>query len=318
MEEFLDFYTTYRFPLFLSIAALIYLVWPETKNRDQSGKEEKTDLTNANKDTVLINKIEFSNTEVKSLLNENSLTEADESLDEQEEKSLNLPPDNLKIQQVLNLEEKRISKGYKSGWLYYRCKEKKLLREFLLLQKEGRVGKSSKEILEDKKENKEIAPKLSIELVPSTCWFSNLRSVLTPVQWKMVKTSAYKKAKYLCEICGGHGPKWPVEAHEMWIYDDKKKIQTLDRIIALCPSCHEVKHMGFAAINGRDGIATEHMMHINQWSEETAIDYIKYQFDIWDWRSNFQWKTDLSCLKIFKFTEQQILDLQLKAKKERL
>jgi len=55
-----------------------------------------------------------------------------------------------------------------------------------------------------------------------------------------------KKAENLCETCGGCGPQYPVECHEIWNYDDTRLIQKLDGLIALCPDCHEVKHIGLA------------------------------------------------------------------------
>ena len=50
-----------------------------------------------------------------------------------------------------------------------------------------------------------------------------------------------------CEICGARGRRWPVECHETWDYDDDRKIQRLQRLVALCPACHEVKHAGLAS-----------------------------------------------------------------------
>ena len=39
--------------------------------------------------------------------------------------------------------------------------------------------------------------------------------------------------------------------HEVWDYDDARRVQRLVRLIALCPACHEVKHLGLAAKRGR-------------------------------------------------------------------
>lgn len=86
--------------------------------------------------------------------------------------------------------------------------------------------------------------KLTIELVPSTSWFSNLRSLLSSEEWDKIRRGCYKNANYKCEICSGVGPKHPVECHETWEYDEKQGIQKLIGLIALCPSCHEVKHVG--------------------------------------------------------------------------
>lgn len=138
--------------------------------------------------------------------------------------------------------------------------------------------------------------KLTIELVPSTCWYSNVRSEVSKEDWDKIKTQSYKKAGYRCEICGGKGDKWPVECHEIWHYNDKKKIQTLKGLISLCPSCHEVKHIGLAGIKGRREIAMKHLAKVNDWDEETTEKYVKKAFEIYKERSNHQWTLDITKL----------------------
>jgi len=73
--------------------------------------------------------------------------------------------------------------------------------------------------------------KLEIELVPSTSWYSNLRKVLTIPEWTKLREEAYARSNYVCSICGNKGV---LHAHEEWVYDDNQKIQTLDKIVALC------------------------------------------------------------------------------------
>ena len=166
-------------------------------------------------------------------------------------------------------------------------------------------------------ELKASAPRLTIELVPSSCWFSNLRSVLKEKEWKELKQIAYKRAGRCCEVCSGKGSKWPVEAHEIWHYDDGAAIQKLAGIVALCPSCHEVKHFGFANLNGRGADALEHLMQVNSWDEDTASEYVNAQFEIWSKRSERKWFADLSALIEYGFSREQISLLESKAKPER-
>ena len=71
--------------------------------------------------------------------------------------------------------------------------------------------------------------KLTIELVPSTAWYSNVRSNVTSSQWDVLRKECYKNAGYKCEVCGGKGPKHPVECHEIWEYNDESFTQTLKR-----------------------------------------------------------------------------------------
>jgi hypothetical protein len=139
--------------------------------------------------------------------------------------------------------------------------------------------------------------KLTIELIPSTCWFTNVRSVLTKTQWDDIKKIIFRKANYVCEICGGKGNKHPVECHEIWKFDDKKLIQKLVGLISLCPSCHEVKHIGLAQINNRFEIALSHFSKINKLNKQQSMTYINEAFDLWNKRSSKDWKLDISYLK---------------------
>lgn len=91
-------------------------------------------------------------------------------------------------------------------------------------------------------------PKLSVELIPMTSWYSNVRSNVTSKQWDIIRKDTYKKANYKCEICGGKGMTHSVECHEIWDYDEKTKLQKLVRFIALCPNCHKVKHIGLHGV----------------------------------------------------------------------
>lgn len=140
--------------------------------------------------------------------------------------------------------------------------------------------------------------KLTIELVPKTAWFKNLRSELSKEQWDRLRKDCYRQANYICECCGGKGDKWPVECHEVWKYDDKNKLQTLIRLISLCPSCHEVKHIGLASIKGRKEIATKHLSKINGWGLTQTENYINAAFSLWQQRSKYKWSMDISWTKL--------------------
>jgi len=138
-----------------------------------------------------------------------------------------------------------------------------------------------------------MKPKLEIELVPSTAWYSNLRSILEPSDWDIVRKLVYRNANYKCEICGGVGENHPVEAHEVWEYDGKTQVQTLAYVQSLCPLCHEAKHIGLAQIRGFDGRAKQTLMRVNGWDAETTKQYILEKFDQWGRRSKFLWKINI-------------------------
>jgi 5-methylcytosine-specific restriction endonuclease McrA len=199
-----------------------------------------------------------------------------------------------KINHVLELEAKRKEKGYAPGWLFYQCKPLGLVEAMEHLRSQG--------LIESPRTSKELPTAkrlLTIELVPQTCWFSNVRSEVNDEDWEKLRKITFAKAEHLCEVCGGRGPKWPVECHEIWHYDDVKHIQKLIGLTALCLSCHEVKHRGLAGIKGRGEIADQHLAKVNHWAMPETEKYVDEQFEVWRERSRYQWILDISWLGQF-------------------
>ena len=138
--------------------------------------------------------------------------------------------------------------------------------------------------------------RLTIELVPKTSWYSNVRSHVSESQWDRLRKPVYQRAQSRCEICGGRGPAHPVECHEVWEYDDEARVQRLAGLIALCPACHGVKHIGRSSIKGKGDDAIEQLMRVNGWTASRAEDYVDLVLDIWKLRSQVPWRLDLSWL----------------------
>lgn len=138
--------------------------------------------------------------------------------------------------------------------------------------------------------------KLTIELVPKTAFFKNVRSEVSKKDWDILRRKAYRKYDYCCAICGGKGNNHPVECHEIWEYNDSKHIQRLKDLVALCPSCHQVKHIGLSGMRGLGEDCIKHMMKINKSSREEAEQDISDAFHTWNDRSKHTWKCDISLL----------------------
>ncbi|HST03677.1 MAG TPA: HNH endonuclease signature motif containing protein [Chloroflexia bacterium] len=211
--------------------------------------------------------------------------------------------------QVLSLENLRRKRGYREGWLYHLCREKGLANELQELQLAGLVGEAPSldaspraihemEIGED---GEILLPRtrLTVELVPSTCWFSNLRSELSQQDWDRLRHATYERAGQRCEVCGQRGSAHPVECHEVWEYDDVHHVQRLAGLVALCPACHESKHIGYATSTGRSSQARTHLAHINGWSMDSVELYLEAEFEQWSRRSQHEWTLDLSWLQQF-------------------
>lgn len=140
-------------------------------------------------------------------------------------------------------------------------------------------------------------PALTVELVPQSQWGLNLRSELSSGEWNRLRRSVYKDADYKCEICGGVGPKHPVECHERWDYNEETKTQTLVGLIALCPPCHEVKHIGRSMSIGKGSLALAHLMEVNGWDEDETTLYVEGAFEVWERRSAEDWTLDISWMQ---------------------
>lgn len=138
--------------------------------------------------------------------------------------------------------------------------------------------------------------KLNFELVPESCWYSNLRSILSPDQWDFIRKDAYARAGGKCMICGA--PSRRLEAHERWEYDEKAQVQKLADVVAVCRSCHEVIHIGRTQLIGGEERACAHFMKVN------GCTYSEYRKALGEANAAHrrrnqipEWKLDLTLLK---------------------
>jgi hypothetical protein len=159
-------------------------------------------------------------------------------------------------------------------------------------------------------------PKLTIELIPKTCHYSNVRTTVTKQEWNKIRFISYEKANNKCEICGdvgkNQGYKHNVECHEIWEYDDTNHVQKLVGLISLCPICHQVKHIGRAIAMGRHQLVYNQLMKVNKWTPKQVESYILKCFETQKERSKYQWKLDISILS------QEPYNIKLKETKERI
>lgn len=146
-------------------------------------------------------------------------------------------------------------------------------------------------------------PKLTIELVPKTSWYTNVRSQVSKTEWDRIRLKCYQNAGHVCEICGdvgtNQGVRHKVECHEIWEYNDAKRIQKLTGLIALCPNCHIVKHPGLAQINGKESIVFNQLQKVNNMTLEEAVSYLTDSFAIWQARSMHNWTIDTTFLDTY-------------------
>jgi 5-methylcytosine-specific restriction endonuclease McrA len=144
-------------------------------------------------------------------------------------------------------------------------------------------------------------PKLTIELIPKTCHYSNVRTMVTTKEWDKIRFIAYEKAKHKCQICNeigkNQGFRHNLECHEIWEYNEKTLTQKLSGVIALCPLCHQVKHIGRAIAMGRGTKTYEHMAKVNKWTLNEIQQHVDEAFLEYNLRSKHEWELDITLLK---------------------
>ena len=138
--------------------------------------------------------------------------------------------------------------------------------------------------------------KLKFELVPDSCWYSNLRSILSKKEWDYIRHDAYDRANGKCMICNRKVSR--LEAHEVWQYDEKTCTQILVDVVAVCNSCHQVIHIGRTSLTGNMERAEDWYMKFNNCS------YAKMKEELGKATADHQrrnkvseWKLDLSFLE---------------------
>ncbi|MBR2614087.1 MAG: HNH endonuclease [Clostridia bacterium] len=140
--------------------------------------------------------------------------------------------------------------------------------------------------------------KLNIELVPDSCWYSNLRSLLKPSMWDMLRKKAYKNADGRCQICGRKVNR--LEAHERWTYDEETATQSLKEIVAVCHNCHSVIHIGRTQLLGKGEEAEKWFMKVNDCSYAEFISALGEANKLHQQRNKIsEWKLDLTYLEEF-------------------
>ena len=143
--------------------------------------------------------------------------------------------------------------------------------------------------------------RLDFEFIPEESWKYNLRHLLSPAAWDIVRRDAYKRAGYACRICGRKNCR--LEAHEKWSFNEKTRVQKLEDVLALCHDCHAVIHYQRTALcEGEEGAkkAQEQFMKVNGCTQSefhAALARAAKRHEILN--ETEDWRVDLSFLKRF-------------------
>jgi len=137
--------------------------------------------------------------------------------------------------------------------------------------------------------------KLTIELVPSTVWYSSLYRLLPREVWDRIRNEIIENNGRKCQVCGE--TEGTMNLHEIWEYDDVKHVQRLKGFILLCKKCHHIKHIGLARILANEGKldyneVIEHFCKVNDCTKKEFEKHKAKAFDVWSKRSEYEWKQD--------------------------
>jgi Domain of unknown function (DUF5710) len=141
---------------------------------------------------------------------------------------------------------------------------------------------------------------LFVDLVPSSCWFTNVRSCVDQRDWERLRRMVVDRAARRCEACGqgqqAAERRW-LEVHERWAYEEEAAVQSLRRLICLCTGCHSATHMGLAGLKGIAAEAKAHLAAVNRWTPDQVEEHISAAFALFHQRSRDEWSLDLRILE---------------------
>lgn len=140
---------------------------------------------------------------------------------------------------------------------------------------------------------------LYIDLIPSSCWFTNVRYCIAPEYWERLAKGIRARAGQACEVCKGGADADNgvfLEAHERWHFDEERGVQTLKRIVCLCTACHRTTHYGLSQLRGEEELVRAHFKAVNDCDEAELDRHVAQAFETWQSRNERDWELDLSII----------------------
>lgn len=149
------------------------------------------------------------------------------------------------------------------------------------------------------REDRTFGAGLFVDMVPRSCWFTNVRTCVSPQDWERLRNMIIRRAGQKCEACGAGEDRtvrrW-LEAHERWAYDDRTGVQALRRLICLCSDCHLSTHLGYANVTGRADQALAHLRAVTGMADAEVDRHVDAAGELWKRRSARVWTLDLTML----------------------
>lgn len=120
--------------------------------------------------------------------------------------------------------------------------------------------------------------KLKIEPIPASTWGLSLANRLPRAEWDEIRQKTYRAANYLCEICGAGSR--PFHCHEVWAFDEERRIQRLVKFVCLCDLCHDCVHFGRTTQVKPPSYIERCIGHWCGVNRKTRVDFARYMLEI--------------------------------------
>lgn len=120
--------------------------------------------------------------------------------------------------------------------------------------------------------------KLEIQPIPISSWGISLATKLDKDKWDEIRHEVYRRADYACQICRSTDRE--LHCHEVWGFDDKKKIQRLVRLECCCKLCHDVHHFGRSKEVYGKAYIEKLIKHWCEVNKKTQEDFQRYGIEI--------------------------------------
>ena len=108
-----------------------------------------------------------------------------------------------------------------------------------------------------------------------------------------MREDALEAACHTCEICGDTPPPIygdPLNCHEVWLYDDKRRLATLASLRIQCSKCDGAVHMGRTVAHGGRNVAISQLCRVNGMTREEAGRLYSQAMSVWAKRSKKIWR----------------------------
>lgn len=148
--------------------------------------------------------------------------------------------------------------------------------------------------------------RLQVELVPGTCWGSDLSTLMSERSWQALRMRAAEDAVYVCRCCGSDGGEHPLATNERWAYDDELHVQRLVEMLTLCWKCRAVFRYQESAEHRWERACEAWLREVNGWDHATADHYVEQMCNICCSREHFEWALDLRALQSYDVTPEML------------